>query len=396
MGELNQMLSKARLFFLLLFSLQFQPILGQKYEIGGYIKYLFSSTSISGIDKNLIDHTLHSRVNFKYYLNDDITYSLGLRDLIIYGKSPETIPDYEQNFGNKTSLLKWEGFLWKKKKSINYFECDRMWLDFHLHDLQISVGKQRIAWGTSLVWNITDLFNPLSILDFDYEERSAVDAVRIQYYTSELSKFDLAFKPAKEKKNSTVAVQYTGNVHEYDFSILSGFHKNRFLAGTNWAGDIHGAGFRGELLLMQSPASSNIDTLNLFAKENRLQFSAVLSVDYTFSNSLYIHSEILFNDIGKTEQIGLYIYSASEIGLLSPSKLELFYHIGYDVTPLLRGDIMMLQNPYDGSCALLPMFSYSLKENLDLSLIALCLYGKDLSEYGPERQMGFVRLKYSF
>ncbi len=68
-------------------------------------------------------------------------------------------------------------YLWETKYSIGYLEVDRLFLDFVKDDFQITVGRQRIAWGTCWVWNPTDLFNPLEVLDFDYEERPATDAL---------------------------------------------------------------------------------------------------------------------------------------------------------------------------------------------------------------------------
>lgn len=130
--------------------------------------------------------------------------------------------------------------------------------------------------------------------------------------------------------------------------------------------------------------------------EKRDQISFVLSLDYTFKNSLYLHGEALFNNIGKREQIRMYLFDALKIGLLSPSQWNLFYQIGYNLSALTRGDIITLHNPIDGSFALLPTVNISIAENLDLSLILLAMHGDDMDEYGFNMYMAFVRLKYSF
>ncbi len=135
---------------------------------------------------------------------------------------------------------------------------------------------------------------------------------------------------------------------------------------------------------------------NSFSNEKRVQLSAVLSLDYTFENSLYLHSELMFNNIGKSENIGLFTKDALEIGMLSASKVNLFYQVGYNLSPLSRIDVIALHNPIDNSFAILPIFNYSVIENLDLSLISLFFQGDDFDEYSPEGKMFFVRLKYSF
>lgn len=390
------MCSNIKSLFVLILVFSLSSLHAQEYEVGGYVKYLFSTTTITGMNEHLIDHTLHSRLNVKWYITENITSSLGVRNQILTGDSPERIPNYHLSFGDSTSFLKLGGFLWEKKRTVNYIQCDRFWFDFHYRTLQLSLGKQRIAWGSSLVWNITDLFNPLSILDFDYEERPAVDAIRMQYFTSELSKIDFAYKFSRTREQRTYALQYTLNIAEYDLSALIGYHSERVIVGVNWAGSIAGAGFRGEMTLTQSPRSLNLNPQNSFAQESRPQFSAVLSLDYTFPSSLILHSELLYNNIGKTHASGLSANDARTLGLLSPSRLNAFYRIGYTFTPLLRGDIMLLQNPYDGSHAVLPSFHYSLLENLDASLIALILEGTPLSQYSPRTTMVFLRVMYSF
>ncbi len=392
MAKLFQTFFKINIFFH--FTSLFFNITAQDFQISGYVKYLFSSSKLYNLDENLIDHTLHSRVNFKWYINYKFNFSAALRNRIVYGESVNKIPDYSNNFNQDFYTYNLSTFLWKRNNSINFLEIDRLWFDFIYENVQLSIGRQRIAWGTSLVWNITDLFNPLSILDFDYEERPASDAIRIQYYTSDISKLDIAFKSSDKNEKSTLAIQYYYNIFEYDFYFLAGFFKQRPVAGFSWAGDIYGAGFRGEILLSSPP--DKVKYVNLFHNEKKLQLSSVFSFDYTFINSLYIHIEFLYNNIGKKANIQLYSRDALELGMQSASRLNLFYQIGYNITPLLRGDILSLHNPFDNSSAILLSLNYSVIENLDVSMLFLYLTGKVLSEFSPNSKMFFLRTKYSF
>ncbi len=113
--------------------------------------------------------------------------------------------------------------------------------------------RQRVAWGTAWVWNPTDIFNPLDVLDFDYEERPATDAIRLQYYTGAVTKLDIAYKPAKDPENQILAGLWSINNWNYDFNFIAGMRFKRWLAGFSWTGDILNAGFRGELLVSQAP-----------------------------------------------------------------------------------------------------------------------------------------------
>jgi len=48
-------------------------------------------------------------------------------------------------------------------------------------------------------------------------------------------------------------------------------------------------------------------------------YSFVLSSDYTFPNSFYIHTEVLHNNIGVEEQTSLY-KQEKNLGLLTPAN----------------------------------------------------------------------------
>lgn len=389
------MLTRLNLIIWFLFLINFR-IYNQDLQFGGYTKYLFSSYKFQNLNENLIDHTLHSRVNLKLFLNEFISFSTGVRDRIIYGESINKIPDFSKQISENDYLLKLNTFIWNKTKSINLIEVDRAYFDFSFEKANLSLGRQRIAWGTSLVWNITDLFNPLSILDFDYEERPASDAIRLQVFPSITSKIDFALKFGKTGKDFTTAIQFYSNRWEYDFYFLIGYHRSRPVIGTSWSGDISDAGFRGEILLSAPPEKIKLQSQNSFLKEKRIQLSFVLSVDYTFSNSLYIHSEVMFNNIGKKDSIGLFSKDAFEIGMLSAAKYNLFYQIGYNLSPLTRFDFIILHNPFDNSFVLFPIFNYSVSENLDLSLISLLFEGQNFDEFGSHGKMIFIRMKYTF
>ncbi len=382
--------------FILLMVFVFMRLYSQNFAVGGYAKFLFNTSDFIS-SRGSANFMLHSRLNLKFYPTDKINFNAGIRNRVIVGTSPSSIIGYTGNGFGDEYFLKLDGFIWKKEKSVNHIEVDRLYLSFQFSKFDISLGRQRIAWGTSWVWNITDLLNPLSILEFDYEEKPAVDAFRFQFFLSPLSKFDFAYKPSKRSKNSSTLFQFSTNFCRWDFHILSGVHRSRFVLGASYAGDIfYGAGFRGEIIYVKNPTKINADFLTDLANENRDQISFVVSLDYTFKNSLYLHWEALFNNIGKRDKIQMYLFDALKLGLLSPSRWNLFYQAGYNLTELARGDIIILHNPIDGSFVFLPMVNISIAENLDLSLISLVMHGDDLDEYGFNTYMFFLRLKYSF
>jgi hypothetical protein len=391
-------------FFLLFLIFPFTHISAQlsQFDYNGYAKYLFSSSKYPRIEDRLDDHLIHLRLNTKWYAAQNLTAALELRFRAFYGESVEKIPFYKELIQTPHDFVDLDAFLWESEKSLGYLEVDRLWLDYYKNNLQVTLGWQRVAWGTCWVWNPTDLFNPLNVLDFDYEERPATDAIRVQYYTGPVTKLDVAYKPAKDPNNQILSGLWSLNQWDYDFNFIAGMRFKRWLAGFSWAGDILDAGFRGEILVSQAP--NKPDTNSIYQQIGELSLSAwdkpivssALSGDYTFPNTFYIHTEILYNNIGKTSNTFLFQPEANKLGLLSAARWEIYQEFAYDITPLLRGSLFGIFNPNDRSFVIVPSISYSVVTNLDLFLICMFFEGNPLTEYGEYGTSFFARIKFSF
>ncbi len=122
----------------------------------------------------------------------------------------------------------------------------------------------------------------------------------------------------------------------------------------------------------------------------------MLSLDYTFANSFYLHTEYLFNELGVTKNSALRSFEILQTGELSPSRHSLFQELTYDLTPLLRVNYFILFNPSDHSQISVPSLQYSLSDNWGLYVLAFLSSGKTNSEFGGYPAQYFLRLKYSF
>ncbi len=366
----------------------------QSFQIGGYVKYLFSRSEIP-ILGNLNDQLLHARLNTKWYASDALTLACEIRGRAYVGGMVEKTPDFIGTIRNDHEFAHLDATPWNSSSSVGYAEVDRLWADWTAGPVQVTLGRQRVAMGTCLVWNPTDLFNPLSILDFDYEERPAFDGGRVQYYLGPLSKVEVDVRPGKTSRTATSAVAFTTNAWDYDFHFLTGRRSGLGVVGGSWAGDIAGGGFRGEVLVSQKPKEIYPGLYDLAQREGAMVSSA-LSLDYTFPNSLYFHVEGLYNSIGVTRQAALFQQESLILGQLSPSRWSLFGEISYDITPLIRGSLFAIQNPTDASRVLVPSFTWSVLTNIDLTVIGLVFHGDPLTEFGGYGQSGYLRLKFSF
>ena len=373
-------------------------------EVYGYAKYLFGSTKYPFYSERFTDHLIHTRLNTRWYPLQSLTAALEFRFRAYYGDSVEKVPGFFDQIKSHHQFANLDAVLWNKGKSLGYLETDRIWVDWVKDQFELTLGRQRIAWGTSWVWNPTDLFNPQSPLDFDYEELPGTDAVRMQYYTGPVSKIEAAVRPAKTFDKVIAAGLISLNKWDYDFNIIGGIKENRWVFGGGWSGSILDAGFRGEFTVTQKPELiSKYSVLQIFIPSykplsafNDPVFSFVLSGDYTFPNSFYVHTEVLYYNIGKTRNTGLYQQEALDLGMLSASRWSIYQEFSYDVTPLMRGSLFGIYNPDDHSDVIVPSVSYSVITNLDLYLIALLFNGNSHTQYGEYGSSFYARIKYSF
>lgn len=371
------------------------------FDYNGYTKYLFSSAKYPIFDERFNDHLLHSRLNTRWYPAQSLTAALELRTRFFYGGSVENIPFYSNLVKSKQGLIDLDILIWDEKKTIGYAEIDRLWLDYVRDNWQFTVGRQRIAWGTSWAWNPTDLFNPKEVLDFDYEEMPGADAIRIQYYTGPVTKVELAVSPGKKKEDLIAAGLISFNQWNYDFNLIAGYKKERWVGGGGWVGDIMDAGFRGEVLISQAPKQKyyspffQLNNIEPLSSDNPY-VSIVISGDYTFPNSFYIHTELLFNSNGTNKNASVYRKEAIQLDMLTPARWSIFQEFAYQFTPLLRGGILGIFNPDDKSYVIVPSASYSVITNLDLYLTGFIFGGPKFSEFGDSGSSIFVRIKFSF
>jgi hypothetical protein len=359
------------------------------YDFGGYAGYLFNRTSLPS-QTMMNDHLLHVRLDGKWYPMEAVSTILEYRFRAFWGSSVEQTPNFTRQLRNPSRLEDLGTIFWTEKSSAGYGEVDRCYVNWTPEHWQVTLGRQRIAWGTNLVWNVIDIFNPLSILDFDYEERPAVDALHVQYFTGEVTKISAAIKPGTTTSPSTAAFLWTGNRWNYDFHLIGGMRNDRWFGGGAWTGDIGGGGFRGEALFTQIP---DVFTGKKTAIVNT---SIALSGDYTFPNSFYIHTEALYNSLGVTRGAAYHRHRAQQIGLLSPAQWSLFQEFSCNISPLVRGSIFGIINPSDASSVIVPSVTWSALTDLDMMVLGLLFSGKTDAEFGGMGKAVYVRAKLSF
>src|SRR5665811_1526903 len=204
--------------------------------LSGYIStiqsVMFDSLSGPFVNENII----HNRLNLKGYVNENITFAAEFRNRLFTGDMVRSGLSYPEITGKDQG---WVDMSWNILNEQSFFlnsTIDRLWMDFNYGKFQARVGRQRINWGQTLVWNPNDIFNAYSFFDFDYVERPGSDAVRLQYYPNFSSSVEFAVK-ADYKNDITAAALYRFNKWGYDIQLLTGYvNSEDIVAGAGWSG----------------------------------------------------------------------------------------------------------------------------------------------------------------
>ncbi len=358
-----------------------------KFTVGGYVKDM-ATFNFAGKDSTLIDNLIHNRVNLAWYPSQNLTGKLEFRNRIFFGDLVSFFPFYGEliDVNNDYFDLSWMPV--NNNDLVIHTMIDRFYFEWNKNDWEVSLGRQRINWGMNLAWNPNDLFNAYSFFDFDYEERPGSDALRIRKYTGYASEIDFAIKAAENFEDLTTALKYQINKWNYDIQFIGGLMKNNVTLGTGWAGNLWNAGFKGEMTYLNSLDENEDDG-----------FLASVSIDYLFSNSLYLNGSALYNSYGAQEPNFFLINTSSNLDIrsVSPYRWSTFVQGSYPAHPLVNTGLSAIVFPSDGSIFINPFVTYSITSNLDLDLISQLFFSDSFAgEYKAQSKLFYLRLKFSY
>ena len=376
------------LFLLLLFIV---PANAQEGNTGvtakGYVTTMQSAMFEDFSDLWTTDNLIHNRLNFRLYSGSRLSFGLEMRNRIFTGDMLRLDQEYATRIDRDRGWLDMSWNIIDKESVIFNTFFDRLWVDYSGDNYQVRLGRQRINWGQTLVWNPNDVFNAYSYFDFDYPERPGSDAIRVQIYPTFSSTIEFAAKVDSDEQ-ITVAALYRFNKWGYDIQFLGGYVGGTdWVLGTGWSGAFGNISFRGEI--------------SWFQPENNFRDSTgtglfTVGLDRSFSNNatlqfqvMYCNSPVDFNDFDSFYAGNL---SAKDLAF---SDISLFAAFQYPVTPLINIGVSSIYYPGIKGYFAGPTFDASLAENIDFSFLWQYFKADMLSD-NIEMNLAFLRLKYSF
>lgn len=358
---------------------------------GGYIK-LLSSVNYPQTGGKLYDQLLHQRFNLEYRFPADISFAAGMRNRLFYGDN-STIPGFNKLIGSDPGYLDLSWNWHERGRMLGNTSLDRLYLDWRPGAYQIRLGRHRIAWGMTTLWNPNDLFNSYSIYDIDYAERPGTDAMLVGTSLGFASSTELVWAFADDWESTSLAGRYQFNTSGYDIQLLAGKNRIDLVGGIGFAGSIVGAGLRGEVSYF-APYRRRWQGV-----ATRRSTVATLEADHTIPgrrNSM-VKAAVLYISNPDNPGNGLiYLNRPLAARSLSFTHWTGYADFSFDITPLSR---QSLGSSYydDGSWYLLASNSISLADDWELFLIWQHFDGKPGSLFGADpSDLLFGRVRWSF
>ena len=357
------------------------------YEFKGYISNMQSVQFVKPTDAWTSQSQLHNRLNFKLFMGEHFSLKAEMRNRILWGTDIETYPDYARMAENETGWMDLSAVWFDGTSAVGISTLDRLSLSAEFGKFKLDIGRQRINWGRTYVWNPNNLFNSYSFFDFDYVERPGADALRLQFFPSATGQIEFAAK-LDSTNRLTAAAYWLGHLKEYDLQLLAGIVNNRDYAfGLGWSGNIGSVGFKGEASYLHPKDDPENDDAIMIST----------GLEYMFKNQLMLRGEYFYNSAATGNLIlSNIMLSATDLRDLSFSKNSIFIGVDYPITPLLNGSLGGMYMPERNGFFVGPSLSYSLAQNFDLSVVGQFFHMNESTLGQLNYTMLFAKLQWSF
>jgi len=245
------------------------------------------------------------------------------------------------------------------------------------------IGRQAITFGKAYFWNPLDLYLPFDPAQFDRDYKAGVDAVRLDIPLGLFSGLNVIYVLGRELDiNNQYAEGRTLDASWFGSSLLlRGFtHVSGWdlaLQGGKVYGGWHvGGGLVGEMKSFQvrfEAARFWADDGPLLSSPNRAplledNLTAVMGVGRHWPNSLDIQVGCLFNGGGESNNITLGVERVGRGVILHAGRILAGITVSYEFTPLIVGQLAVLQSQTDGSTQMQPTLRWSTGDNSEFLL----------------------------
>ncbi|HOZ48084.1 MAG TPA: hypothetical protein PLO37_21115 [Candidatus Hydrogenedentes bacterium] len=288
-------------------------------------------------------------------------------------------------------------------------EIDRALVAWHPKWGDVTLGRQAIGLGRGVIFSAVDMFSPFSPAEVDREWRRGVDALRLEYRTSDTSAVEFLGVFGETWDDSAVLGRVRGYLGDVD---------GEFILGKR-AEDVMAAGILSAIL---ADAETHLELALFHLDEPQVENDAfggtelvgkiVAGGSYTFAvgNGLTLLGEYHYSGFGfeDSEDATWRMRDADvlERFLRGDSQIlgrhGLAAQLSYSFTPMIAGGLLLLGSPADGSGLVSPSVNWDISQRTSLRFSAFVPWGQAprwgqlRSEYGATPASLFAQLNVYF
>lgn len=304
----------------------------------------------------------------------------------------------------------------------------RGYVEIETERFELSIGRQRVAWGVGRLWTPIDRFSALLPLDIQPDITPGIDSIDARYNFDGFSYLQAVYAPGDDRDDQRWAVRLHGVVLDADVSLMGGMFEQAPTVGADFTTNL----FEGAIGLeaVWTAPDHRVWMLDDPGPRKLPDFwQAVVSYDRNFNlgTGLYVLVEYLYNGnalgtgSGRAGPLEPFFEATNTppdpaIGALVPgpyatgadqdifgtsrivtvAEHQVGSQLGYDLTPELRGDFVLLVDVSHGSAAFVPNLAYSPLGNLELTLGVQLFAGPTRSQYGASEPLVYLLMDWYF
>ncbi|MEW5851769.1 MAG: hypothetical protein AB2A00_23470 [Myxococcota bacterium] len=247
---------------------------------------------------------------------------------------------------------------------------DRAALTLRFPNLDFTVGRQAMSFGTTFFFTPLDVVAPFHPLVVDREYKPGVDALRADVYSGTSNKLTLvaAYAGSWDLDGLVLAAHVGSTVFGVDVGVFAAEVHRQAVLGADTAGELLGFGVRAE------------GTVTLPADLRRPYLRAALGVDRRFENGLMLSGELYVQTLGGERPSDYYdVARRPEFARGEIWALGRYYgalSASFELLPVLTVGCSSVANLGDQSMLLGPSLTWSLSDDAVLAAGAYATLGE--------------------
>ena len=345
------------------------------------------------------DHTADLRMMFKHDVGQvrllvDHSTVLLTGDRTALGRDPsstvdQTVTNDDRRWVDLTREIEDGG------RHVSFHRLDRLALQWQPGDWSVTFGRQAVSWGSGIVFQPMDLFNPFSPTVVDRDYKAGDDLVLIDRLLPNGHDLQLLHVLRRDEEGhvtdevSSTAFKWHGYWSAVELEVLAARHYDEQVAGITLRLPV------GQALVRTDIVGTRIEDLG---GSHEWQVSGIINADVSFmlgGKNAYVFAEYFHNDWGVDELPPTPFALPPElVDRLQRGELfnlmKDYIAVGgtYEWHPLINHSLTVISNLHDSSSLLQTQLTYDPSDHQSLQLGWIEPLGRAGDEFGGVPVLG--------